>query len=214
MFKQYQRDTDPAFINQLIEDIRFNARRTIGLSRREWRGTAIQATVDWINSWEADWDLACCWHAGENMRDVQAGWAADWLQRQLSAYFNKLQKVVFKHIRCKDRPNIARFITLEYSARVGWHAHGIMETPKHMTRDEFSEIMRELWIEHIGDGCTKEFKAHLFWCDEIRGAYKHYALKAAIERHDDAHRQPNAFIDLSNTYQPTMTSASAPSSVS
>ena len=202
MIEQYQRDTDPAFIKQLIDDIRFNARRTIGLSRREWRQTAVQATVDWINSWEADWDLACCWHAAEHMRDEQAGWGADWLQRHLSAFFNKLQQHVFKHIEPSQRPNIARFITLEYKSTVGWHAHGIMATPAHMTRDEFIQVMRELWIKHIGKGCSQEFQDRLFWCEEIRGAYKHYALKSAIQRHDDFQSKQNAFIDLNNSYRP------------
>lgn len=202
MFEQYQRDSDPAFINKLIEEIRLNEKRTIGLSRKDWKVAAVQATVDWINSWEANWDLACCWHAGAPLRDTQEGWSADWLQRQLSAYFNKLNKQVFKDIKKKERPNIARFITIEYTASVGWHAHGILATPEHMSQDAFRQVMRDLWISHIGAGCCDKFKHRLFWCDEIRGAYKHYALKSAIERHDDNQKRQKAIIDLGNTYRP------------
>ena len=202
MFEQNQRDADPVFIKKLIEEISINQKRTIGLSRKDWKEAATQATVDWINSWEANWDLACCWHAGATLRNEQQGWTADWLQRQLSAYFNKLQKQVFKNMSKADRPKIARFITLEYTDNVGWHAHGIMATPDHMRKDEFSEILRDLWISHIGAGCCQKFKQRLFWCDEIRGAYKHYALKSAIQRHDDNQKMQKAIIDLGNTYRP------------
>ena len=202
MFEQNQRDKDPAFLKKLIEEISFNQRRTIGLSRKDWKAAATQATVDWINSWEADWDLACCWHAGAPLRKEQQGWSASWLQRQLSTYFNKLREEVFKHMNKTDRPNIARFITLEYTASVGWHAHGIIATPEHMTKDEFSEVMRDLWISYVGAGVSKKFKERLFWCDEIRGAYKHYALKSAIQRHDDNQKNQKAIIDLGNSYRP------------
>ena len=202
MYKQSKRDIDPAIIKQINEEIRANHGRTIGLSRQEWKRTALQATVDWINSWNANWDLACCWHAGAPLRGAQEGWSADWLQRQLSAYFNKVRKEVFKDITKADRPNIARFITLEYTASVGWHAHGIMATPEHMAQDAFRQLLKTLWISHVGEGVSDDFQERLFWCDEIRGAYKHYALKSAIEWHGDNQTIKTAFIDDKNTYRP------------
>ena len=202
MFKQYQRDTDPEFIKQLIKDIGLNARRMSGLSRSQRRHKSKQAVVDWVNSWDAEWDLACCWHAGENMRDVQAGWGADWLQRHLSAYFNKLHQHVFSRVPHNQRPQLPRFITLEYSHRVGWHAHGIMATPSHMTREQFSAVLRKQWLKHAGWGCAEEFKERMFWAEPIKGAYTHYALKSAINLHDDAQQYFRGFIDLHNTHRP------------
>ena len=47
MFEQNQRDADPVFIKKLIEEISINQKRTIGLSRKDWKEAATQATVDW-----------------------------------------------------------------------------------------------------------------------------------------------------------------------
>lgn len=197
-----QRDTDAEKIKEVLERIQLNARRTIGLAHNEMRERSRQAVVDWMNSWEADWDLACCWHVSDQLRREQRGYDEVWLQRHLSAYFKKLIIRVFSHMPTKKRPHIARFIALEYSENVGWHAHGVMATPAHMARDEFIAAMRELWLEHAGWNCAENFKQHMCWFEPITGNYQHYTLKQAINLHDDAQQKFRGFIDLENTRRP------------
>lgn len=200
METQYVRDTDPAFIKGLLDEIRLNNRRMIELSRRDKREKSKQAVVDWLNTWHGSWDIACCWHVSKHLRDIQEGDAA-WLQRQLSAYFKKLHQHVYAHIPYSQRPQLQRFITLEYSHSVGWHAHGIISKPDHMTSDQFMAMMRKIWLKHAGKGCTKAFKERMCWFQPLNGAYQHYMLKHAINLYDDAPQAFRGFIDLHNTHR-------------
>ena len=194
-----QQVTDAEAIKSALAQIRLNARRTIALPPTEMREKSRQAVVDWINSWDADWDVACCWHTSKTLRKLQNGHDEQWLQRQLSAYFSKLIKRVYTHIPHKHRPHISRFITLEHNDYVGWHAHGVIATPSHMSQDQFIAILEELWVEQAGVGSTEAFKRHLCWFQPLTGNYKHYMLKSAINLHDDLPENFRGFIDLHNT---------------
>ncbi len=196
------RENDPQFYRDLVEKIRFNKRRTIDVSRSERREKSRDAVVDWINSWEANWDMACCWHVSERLRARERGYSETWLQRSLSVYFTKLHKRVFAHLPSRQRPQIPRFITLEHSDGVGWHAHGVMQTPSHMTEYEFSDVLRSTWLEHASWGCAEDFKQHMCWFEPITGNYQHYALKNAINLHDDLPQNYRGFIDDKNSHRP------------
>jgi len=168
----------------------------------EHRAQAQRAWVDWMIGLDANFDLACCWHASQYLRIEQWGWDEQWLKRHLSAYFNKVSKRVFSNVPVKQRSNIARFITLEHADGVGWHAHGVLSKPKHVTEEEFIEIMRSLWIDQMGGYRVGRLRDRLFDCKQIEGNYQQYALKSATDKDEHLNRVLRGTWDEHNTRRP------------
>lgn len=189
-------------IIQRVEKLRFEQKRTVALGSTEYREKARQATVDWVNGWDAELDLACCWHASDYLRDQQGGRDERWLQQQLSAYFNKLVKSVFAHLPVRLRPNIARIVTLEHTDGVGWHAHGMVATPAHMKSEDFAALLRELWIEQMAGCHLGSMGERIFWCERSSSGYLPYILKSASDKDGLRHGELKGLIDLHNTRRP------------
>lgn len=189
-------------IKQRIENLRLEQQRTVALGSKEYRERAKKATVDWVNDWDTELDLACCWHASDFLRDHQGGRDEAWLQRQLSAYFNKLVKRVFSHLPVRMRPHIARIVTLEHTDGVGWHAHGMVATPPHMKSQDFAALLRELWIEQMAGGHFGSMGERIFWCERSSTGYLPYILKSATDKSGLRHGELKGLIDLHNTRRP------------
>jgi hypothetical protein len=189
-------------IKQRIEKLRLEQKRTVALGSKEYREKSKQAAIDWVGDWDVELDLACCWHASDFLRDQQGGRDETWLQRQLSTYFNKLIKRVHDHMPVKMRPNIARLITLEHTDGVGWHAHGVVATPGHMTSDEFSLILRDLWIEQMGGCHFAPMGKRIFWCEQSGSGYLPYMLKSATDKNGHRYGELKGLIDVHNTRRP------------
>jgi hypothetical protein len=197
-----QSSSDLKEIEKALKQISINAQRRIDISKDGLRQRSMQEAVDWINSWDANLDLACCWHAYHALRDIQKGDNEQWLQRHLSSYFNVVHKITFKHIPKQQRPQIPRFITLEHSPNVGWHAHGILATPSHLTLEEFSEILRKQWLKEMKSPENGKFSKRLCWFMPLASGYKHYMLKSVFSNVPAAQKNCVGFIDDHNSYRP------------
>lgn len=191
-----------AEVKQRIEKLHLEDKRTVALGSKEYRETARQSAIDWVNDWDVKLNLACCWHASDFLRDQQGGRDETWLQRHLSTYFNKLVMRVYGHMPVRLRPNIARLITLEHADGVGWHAHGLVATPAHMTSNEFSMILHELWIEQMGNCHFGSFGKRIFWCEQSGSGYLPYILKSATEKNGHRHGELKGLLDVHNTRRP------------
>lgn len=157
------------------------------------------AISHWASNMGHNWDIACSWHAPQRMRIEQRGYSAEWLQRQLGASFNAMRKSVFPHLPRNQRPVIPRFITLEFSEGVGWHAHGLVETPTHLTTNSMIDLMHEAWVGHVGRFATGKFAQRLFWGEKRTGGYVGYTAKNAMELPHFNRDGERGSIDLVNT---------------
>lgn len=155
---------------------------------------------NWLYTTGYDWRVACCWHVPQSMRNEQSGHSKEWLERQMSAYLNTLDKQIYAHIPVSKRPRLPRFIVLERSAGVGWHAHGLMENPPHLSRHELTALLADTWENRVGRYCDGIFDQRLFWCEERDRDYAKYSIKSAIELEGYNVDGVNGYIDLRNTY--------------
>lgn len=183
-----------------LEDRRWNSelnKRLMLIPSQRHRHQA--AIADWVGNMGEDWDIACCWHVPEAMRAAQNGYSADWLSRQLGVYFNKMREDVFHNLRPKQCPILPRFITIEWSDGVGWHSHGLLSTPSHLTTDEMMIIAQGTWMRHVGKFATGKFAKRLVWTEKREGRYAPYISKQAMELQDYNWNGGKGFIDLNNT---------------
>ena len=160
------------------------------------RQTAKRAALRWINAGASQWDLAVSWHVPQAMRIDQNGWDDHWLSMQLHHYLNKVDRRLF-HAACRNRNvRLPRFITLERTDTVGWHAHGLISTPAGMDQSDVAQTLAQQWHHHTRAYPAGKFDGHLFWCEPNEGHQASYILKNAIEPKDAY----SGIIDARNIY--------------
>lgn len=183
-----------------LDERRWNSelnKRLLLISSEKHRHQA--AIAEWIDNMGENWDIACCWHVPEAMRVAQGGYDAEWLSRQLGAYLNKLRNRIYRHLPRSQRPLLPRFITIEWSEGAGWHAHGLISTPSHLTAEEMMEAAQEVWMQHVGSFARGRFAKRLVWTERREGRYASYMSKQAMELRDYNWNGSKGFIDLANT---------------
>lgn len=191
-----------ASLIQRIRELRRTEKRTINLSPNEYRRNAIEAVAEWVEGWNADLNVACCWHASSDVRNEQRGHSDAWLQGQLSIYFKSLLALLYKDIPVRKRPELARLITLEHTDGVGWHAHGLLSKPSHLSFEQFSEVLRATWKNQIGIGEADLLGDRAFWCEELQAGYLRYILKSACDKDGLRYGELKGTVDLKNTRRP------------
>jgi hypothetical protein len=157
------------------------------------------AIADWIENMGEKWDIACCWHVPEAMRMPQNEHGAESLSKQLAVYFNKMRKRTFSHLPRSQRPVLPRFITLEWTDGVGWHAHGLISTPSHLTIEQMMEITQDEWMGHVGRFASGRFSKRLVWTEPREGRYASYIAKQSMQLPNYNWDGGKGFIDLNNT---------------
>jgi hypothetical protein len=190
---------DRELLDKILDEMHANslkrARQPPSTAKQRLR----EAYADWLDEWGDGWDLACSLHVPNSMRAAQAGWGSDWLGRQVGAYFNKIDQRVFNDKYAAKRKRVQRFITYEHADGVGWHAHLLLLTPSHLTPADYIELLRETWRQRVQRFTDDRFDDRLFYCQPIRGRYRGYCLKHAIELGDHTGRPSKGMIDLDNT---------------
>lgn len=188
-------------LTRLVQDIAQADRRRMLCVYDSERVRIRNATADWIGGW-AEWDVACCWHASAALRNEQQGYDAGWLERKLNTFFNRLSNLVYADMRTADRKLIARAIVMEHDLNVGWHAHGVVKRPAHISHENFNFGMRLLWEDVMACDGDEKFAKRLFWCEEMGDGYIAYCLKRAIDLHDVGGSDQRAFIAFGCSHQP------------
>lgn len=186
--------------NNIVNDSRWNRelnKRLLLISSERHRHQA--AITEWIDNMGENWDIACCWHVPEAMRTAQNGYSAEWLSRQMGAYLNSMRKHAYRHLPRSQRPVLPRFITIEWSEGTGWHAHGLLSTPSHLTAEQMMAMTQEIWMRHVGRFASGKFAKRLVWTEEREGRYAAYISKQAMELKDYNSNGSRGFIDLTNT---------------
>lgn len=187
---------------QRIRSLNAQRKRTVALSPFEYRQNATEATVDWINGWDVELDVACCWHAATAVRNQQGGNSDAWLQKELATYFRSILAAVYGDIPERKRPNLPRFITLEHTAGVGWHAHGLIARPSHLSLEQFSAVLRDVWQQQMGDCENDVLGERIFWCEQRDSGYLRYILKSVNDKDGLRYGELRGLIDWRNTRRP------------
>ena len=190
--------SDDGLPQKILDEIRANARMRLHNKPISPKARLRLAYEEWLAEWGDGWDLACCLHVPNAMRAAQAGWGSDWLGRQVGAYFNKLDQKVFNDKYAAKRQRVQRFITYEHTPNVGWHAHLLLRTPRHLAQEAYTQLLRETWKHRVRAFSNDRFDERLFYCEPIRGQYTGYCLKGAIELGGDNLKPYKGMIDLDN----------------
>ena len=157
-----------------------------------------QAWNSWVDEW-GDWDTACCWHVPDALRSVKNGWGKSWLETRMKNYFDAVDRRTFRGTPLKHRAKVKRYITLEHSDGVGWHAHGLVETPQHMQIDEFRQLLAETWKGYLMKWTNPKFADRLVYLKDLEGGYAAYSTKHAIQVHETSTHLVQGEIDLNNS---------------
>ena len=155
-----------------------------------------EAQLRWLGEKSKYFNIAACWHVPSAMRTHYRGYDADWLAKELTRYFNKVDRRIHKAAH-KNRGNrLQRIITLEHDDKVGWHAHGLLDCAFGMNEDETIAVLDKLWKEHTDRFATNKFEKHLTYFSYDQGNYLQYCLKR-LNRQDD---KALGILDTKNTY--------------
>jgi hypothetical protein len=160
------------------------------------RINSLKAAADsWVSSTCIKWDIAACWHLplSDLLGDVEN--VEMRVGTKLRRYFNTLDRRIFK-AKHKKGTRIKRFITLEHAASVGWHVHGILETPQHIDQHQFISAVKNTWVHCVKNDKIGLPRSHLAWCEPIETRYPQYTTKHSFA---PLHRAKGT-IDPMNTY--------------
>ena len=162
-----------------------------------------------LNEWEAvkaiDWELAVCLHMPKAMQVNLGGQSRAALQRLLSRYFNAMDRRLFKNAHKRRGVRTNRFVVLEYSPKVGWHAHVLVSSPRRFSPSRYKAFLRQYWLRFTAKQTKLAFRPHLFWAEANSGdGYLQYCLKHVCEDADECANhlptKPIGIIDLHNTH--------------
>ena len=153
------------------------------------------AADNWVSASNVNWDIAACWHLpfSDMKGDIEQIEIA--VGTKMRRYFNLLDRRTFK-ARHKRGYRIQRFITLEHAASVGWHVHGILATPTHLSRNDLIELTKNTWLDCIDGERVGLPKTRLAWCEPIYDRYPQYSTKQSFGPLQHA----KGTIDVFNTY--------------
>lgn len=155
-----------------------------------------KAAVGWLNQAQYGWDIAACWHVPVSLQHQTQNWDDEALKWYFRQYLNQLDRRVYKSKHKRQGQRVKRFITIEHSETAGWHVHGTLSTPSHMTSEQFIELLRNLWQAKNKHHQTNFNRRRLFWAAPLQAKYIDYSIKGSF-RHNKAERN---YIDLDNTY--------------
>lgn len=155
-----------------------------------------QAAISWIDQPQYSWDVAACWHVPLTLQRQAAKWDDEALKRYFRQYLNQLDRRVYRSQHKRRGQRVRRFITIEHSDTAGWHVHGTLATPQHMTREQFIELLQSLWMAENRDHHTGFSRERLFWAAPLQARYIGYSLKTSYRQHE----AERGYIDLDNTY--------------
>lgn len=161
--------------------------------------------ADLVSAQPRTFDIAACWHVPKRLRSAEIGrfGGADetsqqsWLQGHLRHYFNRLDRAFLKSAYRRKAVRIPRFVTLEFSEDVGWHAHGLLSTPAGVNQTEFVKRTSWLWLRYLGEYAETSFANYLVWVEPAENKYLGYITKKLD--HSGSHA---GVVDLVNTFLP------------
>ena len=99
------------------------------------------------------------------------------LSRELTYCFNRLDRKVFGSAHRRKKIRVPRFVALERTDKVGWHAHALLRTPEHITPYQLSSKLGRLWLHQLGKFGVGTFEDRLYWAEPVKADYFNYSTK-------------------------------------
>lgn len=99
------------------------------------------------------------------------------LSQLLMHCFNRLDRQVYKSAHRKHGLRVPRFVTLERTDEVGWHAHVLLTTPAHLHASNLSLLLQRLWLSQLREYVSPWFEGRLYWAEPVSGNYLGYSTK-------------------------------------
>lgn len=135
------------------------------------------AQTEWLKERSKYWNICAALHVPNAMRKHYFGYDEHWLAKELTRYFNKVDRHIYKAAHKNRGMRLQRIITLEYSENVGWHAHGIFDCAEGYNEDETIEILKRYWQKQTERFAIQKFEQRLDYFEYDRGNYIDYILK-------------------------------------
>lgn len=137
-----------------------------------------QHNVQWLNSQPFAFDVAVCLHLPNAFRAEQRRWDERSLQIKLRRFFSRLDSQVLKAAHRHRKKRVPRFVVLEHSASVGWHAHAVLSSAtSKMTAEQLCMAVKLVWLQELGQHANNGFVTRLAWAEPLRDSYDHYITK-------------------------------------
>jgi hypothetical protein len=137
------------------------------------------ATREWLD--QVPWNVGASFHLPKKLmaRLNQTCRRADEisLSEELTHCFNQLDRKIFGNAHRKRGVRVLRFVALERTIDVGWHAHAVLRAPDQLSDEELISLLRRIWIDQYDDFSSIAFGQRLFWAEPITGAYDFYSTK-------------------------------------
>jgi hypothetical protein len=152
----------------------------------------------WLIHHAATWNIAVTWHFPKSMRSYYNRYDKDWHAKELRRYFNRLDRKIYKAGLKNRNERLPRIISLEHEDGVGWHAHGLLTNPPHLTEEHTSQLIEQEWRKHTARFPAHKFDQRLIDIGPVRADYLGYLTKRTAHHSDDA----RGIIDELNTYLP------------
>jgi len=99
------------------------------------------------------------------------------LSQLLTYCFNRLDRRVHKSAHRRHGMRVLRFVALERTDDVGWHAHVLLTTPPHLRPSQLSLMLQRLWLSQLREYVSPKFEDRLYWAEPITGDYLWYSTK-------------------------------------
>lgn len=160
--------------------------------------TLREAYVSWAKQYGDTLDVCATLHVPVAMKVVENGWTSEWLSKQLRRYFNCLDRHVFKAANRNRGIRHYRWVALEYSDNVGWHAHVAISTPPSHTQVQFIDLAKSVWLQQIERYVNPKFKLHLAVIEPIEGEFFRYSVKSIRDTLENS----RGILDLDNIHLP------------
>lgn len=156
------------------------------------------ALCDWVKPYRKRLDICANLHVPNAMRVAEKGWTSAWLSNHIRTYLKNLDRRVLKAASRNRGARIVRWVALEHSENVGWHAHIAFETPTGLDKREFIKLADFLWRKHIERYTNPRFTRHLSLIEPITGNFFFYTIKS-VHDEDDFDK---GVLDLDNIHLP------------
>jgi len=159
-----------------------------------------QALQQWGGAPKLKWDISVTWHVPNSLRERNNGWDDRWHECEMRKYFNAVDRRIYKAAHKNRGQRVLRWMVMERAGGVGWHSHGLLQTPLHMSHEAFIDELKSLWLKHCGMKNDERFKSRLFEAKLIESNFLGYTIKGIFGLNEDA----DGVLDAHNTVLPKL----------
>jgi hypothetical protein len=159
-----------------------------------------QSIKQWGNAPQFQWDICATWHIPNALREKHGGWDDRWHECKMRKYFNAVDRRIYKAAHKNRGQRVSRWMVMERAGGVGWHSHGLLQTPAHMTHEAFIDELCGLWHRHCGIKNASRFQSYLFEAELVKADFLGYTIKGLSKLNENA----NGVLDTHNSVLPKL----------